>query len=192
MENYNMQSEKTKHPYNYYGKVYEETHGQVKFLLKSALRYVIDAYDEYLCSVEQSHYDTLDYSVVKNYNYPTILTTLDLTWMDKNDIFNFDKNEENIFVKYVKANIDNLMYSNLPMGQDSFKDIQLTVCNNNSKLNIVQQARAFSIFLKKHKDCLNEEINLEGFPPVANIVLSQYAKKYGMSISQQESLSKSK
>ena len=62
--------------------------------MRSALYYVIDAYDEYLGSVEQSHYDDLGYYEVANFNLPDTVDTLDLIWMKKDAIFSLEANDQ--------------------------------------------------------------------------------------------------
>ena len=65
MESIDLEKEKKVHPYEYYGKVFVEVHNNTRFLMRSALHYVIDDYDEYLGSVEQSHYEELNYNEVQ-------------------------------------------------------------------------------------------------------------------------------
>ena len=48
MESIDLEKEKKVHPYEYYGKVFVEVHNNTRFLMRSALHYVIDDYDEYL------------------------------------------------------------------------------------------------------------------------------------------------
>ena len=52
MSNYNLEEEKKKHPYGTEGKIFEENHGKDKFLIRNAIQYVIDDYDEAIDSVE--------------------------------------------------------------------------------------------------------------------------------------------
>lgn len=148
MINFDIEEEKKKHPYCYYGKVFEVSHNEDRFLIKSALKYVIDSYDYYLNSVEQSHYEELGYNIVKNYNIDDEKEVLDLTWMSKNDIFDFKKNKDHKRIKQINVNIDNIEYSHLPIGKEMFHDIKLVINYNNSKISSIRQAKALSSFIK--------------------------------------------
>ena len=46
MENYDLEKEKKVHPYQYCGEVFEKEYNGTKFLMRSALSYVVDAYDK--------------------------------------------------------------------------------------------------------------------------------------------------
>lgn len=182
MNNYNLDEENNKHPFQYYGNVKEVQQGDSKFLLKSALSYVVDDYDEYLGSVEQSHYEDLGYYEVKNFNVPTGVDTLDLTWMDSDDIFDLDENEQIPFIRNLIVNIDNLGYSNLPK---SAEQLALTVNGNNTKLSIVSQIKAFKDFVTKNRSKLTA-IQLRGFSQLMESLLAIYAKRSGIEVLKEE------
>ena len=182
MYNYNLEGEKMKHPYQYYGRVKEVEQGDSKFLLKSALYYVVDDYDEYLGSVEQSHYEDLGYFEVKNFDAPTGTDTLDLSWMDYNDVFQFDDNEQMPFIRNIISNIDNLGYSRLPK---SAEQIALTVNGANAKSSFVSQIKAFKDFISRNRDKLTA-VQLRGFSQLIESLLTIYAKKAGVEVFKDE------
>lgn len=186
MTNYNLEKEENSYPYKSYGKVLEEKHGDVNFLLKSALQYLVDEYDENLSSVEASHYEDLGYYEIKNFASSHPIEVLDLTWMKKEDVFNFDQNAQCQFVRQINVNIDNLGFSHLPIDDNMFSNIQLVVCNNNSKLNIINQIKNFKSFVSEHASAMSNGIELVGFSPVIAKILEIYAKNYGIDVVSEE------
>lgn len=162
------------------GNIYEEKHGDVWFLFESAMQYVVDAYDDYLGSVELSHYESLGYSEVKRYNMNFPSNTLDLTWMDKEDIFDFEKSDSHAYIENINVNIDNLDYSKLPMCEDGFNNLKMTVFKKGSKKNIIKQAKILKSFIEKHQLCLIRGVELVGFTSMEEVVLKPYLEKYGI------------
>lgn len=181
MESYNLEEEKKVHPYQYYGKVFEEVHGNTKFLMRSALHYVIDAYDEYLASVEQSHYEELDYNEVIDFSKSENETTLDLTWMKKEDVFEFRDSEQYRTINTISVNIDNLGYSRLPSKSDNYINLKISALN--SQLNFIQQIKVFKNFILNNK--INS-ITLVGFNKAVESILMLYVKKAGIMINTDE------
>ncbi len=181
MKNYNLEDEEKMHPYEFYGKVFEEKHGEGTFLMRSALKYVIDDYDEYISSVEVSHFEDLGYYEVINFDLPIDVSTLDLTWMRTDDVFRLEDNNQLQFIKEIQVRIDNLGYSRIPVESISDYGLLLTVNGAESKSSVVQQIKDFKWFIMKHRACLNG-IKLEGFSPVVEYLLTMYAKKCGVSI----------
>ena len=182
MINYNISKEREKHPYKYYGKIFEVSYQDTDFVLRSALNYVVDDYDEYLGSVEQSHYEEAGFNIVYNYNQFEESNELDFTWMHNNDIFRIVENDQNKRIRTVKTNIDNLGYSTLPVENDMFQDIDLEVYDNESKMSIFNKVRFFNEFISKHRKALSGNIVLEGFGPITRVVLKEYAKEYGLRV----------
>ena len=74
--------------------------------MRSALHYVIDDYDEYLGSVEQSHYEELNYNEVIDFNQLESDTTLDLTWMNKEDVFQLRSSEQYLALEKIIVNLE--------------------------------------------------------------------------------------
>lgn len=182
MKNFDIEKEKKMHPYNEYGKVFEVINNQDSFLVKSSLKYVVDSFDEYLNSIEQSHYEELDYNIVENYNIDDENEVLDLTWMNKKDVFDFKKNNKHKDIRQINVNIDNIEYSYLPIGEEMFHDIKLVLKNNNSNLSIVKQLSALKSFIKNNGNCLSEEMELIGFPNLIANLLSLLASNYGIEV----------
>ncbi len=179
---YNIVEEKKEHPYQYYGKVLEEVHGDAVFLMKSALNYVIDDYDAYLGSVELSHYEDLGYFKVVDFQLLQDSDVLDLTWMKKDDIFILPNNVQYGFLGEVKTNIDNLGYSKLP--NNSSNHVLLTIDGSNSKSSIIHQIKDFKYFISRYSECLSG-IRLEGFSPTLKKLLMVYGKKKNIAICEQ-------
>lgn len=179
--NYDLEYEKQKHPYGTEGNVYEETHGNATFLMTNALRYVIDAYDEYLGSVEASHYEKLHYNKVIHFNLPEDAVSLDLTWMDSDDVFEFSKvtDEQYSGIKEVKTNIDNLAFSYLPMLSVTDHSILLEVNCNGTKASAVQQIKDFTNFVKNHSGRIIA-VKTNGFAIPVESIIKLIAKKYGI------------
>lgn len=144
--------------------------------MRSALYYVIDAYDEYLGSVEQSHYDDLGYYEVANFNLPDTVDTLDLIWMKKDDIFSLEANDQFQSIREIQVNIDNLGYSHLPVKSISKNGALLTINGSESKSSIIQQIKGFKSFLTDHFAYINS-LKLVGFTPIVETLLALYAKK---------------
>lgn len=178
-DNYSLDNEKNKHPYNYYGSVFEEEHGNTKFLFKSALKYVVDDVDEYLQSVEQSHYEDLGYFKVTNFSFLEPTDILDLTWMKKNDIFCIDDSDQYHEIHEIHANVDNLAHSSLPKNVPN--KVSLVVDYSNSSLNVINQIRAFKSFVNEHVECLNH-VEFKGLSPFLEGVLSEYTKRNGIEV----------
>ena len=182
MINYNISKEREKHPYKYYGKVFEVSYQDTDFIARTALRYIVDDYDEYLGSIEQSHYEEAGFNVIYNYNQFEESNELDFTWMHKNDIFKIERNDQNKRIRKVKSNIDNLAYSELPVGEDMFHDLDLEIFDNESKMTLINKVRFFKEFIKEHRKALSGNLVLEGFSPITRVILKEYAKEYGLQV----------
>ena len=174
---YNLEEEQKSHPYGTEGRVFEEQHGEGKFLIRNALRYVIDDYDDYLGSVELSHYEKLSYNEVADFNFPEGTEELDFTWMNPDDVVDLNiRNEQLMFIRRIKMNIDNVGFSYLP---EALQNVQLTINNNGTKLGLIQQIKSLRSFLRQNGSRL-EEVKLEGFTPLVEKILYMYIKKYGI------------
>ena len=176
MANYDLETEKTIYPYSFNGGVFETEHNNTKYLMRSELLYVIDSYDEYLASVEQSHYEELNYNKVIDFNQPVEETILDLTWMDREDVFQLRSSEQYLSLEEIIVNIDNLGYSTLPSGNDKFN---LRISALNSKSNFIQQIKSFRNFVSNNKVNI---ITLIGFNKTVERILTLYAKKVGITV----------
>ena len=188
MKNYSFEKESVKHPYQYYGDVKEEKHGEGTFLLKRALLYVIDDYDAAIGSVEQSHYAELGYYEVTNFSFDEAPETLDLTWMDKEDTFVLDTSEQYKEVKALRTNIDNVYCSYLPIDHTN-EPILVIVNHGDTKLSVVRQVRAFQRFLFNNIGYISQ-VKLEGFNPIVEALLERYAKRCGIETVKEKGLSK--
>lgn len=185
MAKYDLEKAKKRHPYDMYGKVFEEEHGDCKFLIQTALEYVIDSYDTCLNSVELSHYDVKDYCEVVNFEKTDIGDVLDLTWMKKGDIFTFEKNGFNDFISRVFVNIDNLGFSHLPVSDYMEYGIELKVFGNNQSKNFIRAIRDYKSFISEHESCINS-IEFYGFSPVVERILSSYTRNMGIEVKNSE------
>ena len=182
MINYNISKEREKHPYKYYGKIFEVSYQDTDFIARTALNYVVDDYDEYLGSIEQSHYEEAGFNIIYNYNQFEESNELDFTWMHKNDIFKIARNDQNKRIRKVKSNIDNLGYSTLPVGEDMFHDLDLEIFDNESQMTLINKVRFFKQFIKENRKALSGNLVLEGFSPITRVILKEYAKEYGLQV----------
>lgn len=182
MTNNNLENKTTNHPYNSCDKVYEDKDNNVKFFLYRATRYVVDDYDDVLGSVELSHHEDLGYYKIRKLSSPYPLDVLDLTWMDKEDIFNFESNPQYQSIKQIHVNIDNLGFSYLPIGNDYFNNIQLVVYNNNSSISTIIQIKNFKTFIREHASAISKGIELVGFSPIIALILEKIANNYGINV----------
>lgn len=183
MENYNFDEEKKSHPHKYYGHVKEHETEIGNYLLKSALYYVVDDYDEYLESVEQSHYEDLGYYELTNFNLLDGTTEMDLSWMDSEDVIQLDDNEQIPTIRRMIVNADNLGYSRL---SKKFDQLDLVVNGENQKSTYIQQIKGFKSFMEKNGSLLRS-VNLNGFPQIMEAVLAVYAKRAGIEVNKEES-----
>lgn len=160
------------------GEVYEEEHNGATFLLKDALATVIDDYDEYINSIEQSHHEKLDYREVTNYKLAPEADTLDLTWMEPEDVFTFYSSPQHAQVKQMEVNIDNIGSSYLTPGEDSaFHDLKIVIHNGNSKENPVAKIKAVRSFLERNSRALSDDIQFEGFSPALTKIFDVMKRK---------------
>ncbi len=184
MKNYSLEDESVKHPYEYYGNVFEEKHGEGTFLFKSALQYVVDDYDPYLGSVEQSHYDDLGYYEVTNFDFEKSPTELDLTWMKKEDTFVLDKSAQYMTLESIKTNIDNIGYSHLPYSKEG-KSVIVIVVKGKTESSVIKQVRDLIRFIKRNKEFITG-MKFEGFNPLMEVILESYAKRYEIQVIKEE------
>ena len=158
------------------GKIKEEIHGDKKYLLKQALRYVVDATDDYGLSVELSHHEPLNYYIVSNYMpLKDDTETLDLSWMDSNDtigIITYNK-KHLTSIKKIIVNIDNLFCSNIA----GLESVDIIIKNSKSNKNCIRQIKYFNDFFSKrwNLESINS-IQFEGFYPKMEKILLKYAK----------------
>lgn len=185
MVKYDLEKEKNSHPYNMYGKVFEEEHGDCKFLIKTSLDYVIDSYDSVIGSVELSHYADRGYNEVVNFQKTDVSDLLDLTWMKKEDVFTIEENEFNKIISRVFVNIDNLGFSHLPVSDYMEYGIDLKVFGNNQSKNFIRAIRDYKSFISEHESCINS-IEFYGFSPVVERILSSYTRNMGIEVKNSE------
>ena len=176
MKNYDIEKEIKRYPKEYGCKVFEEKHGDGEFLMRNALLYMIDSYDDAISSVELSHYEKLDYNEVVNFDLPETADTLDLTWMDENDSFVLDKSEQIYKIDEIIANIDNIGYSYLPIDSKNDKKFIITIKGENAKKKKIQQIKDFKHFVEWNFKYI-KKINIEGFTPIMEAILSSYIKR---------------
>ena len=156
-----------------------EQHGDKLFKLEQAMEYIIDDYDEYLGSVELSHYEALNYYNVTDYKPldATTMDTLDLTWVSSNDVIDLSylsfQEEEKQYLAYVSkiiVNIDALTYGRIK-GMHNFT---LEVHNSDVKLSVINQVKTLKKFLENTKDI--SAVKFVGYSPIMEAILSQVAK----------------
>lgn len=174
---YDLEKEKKD---NDYRNVFEEEHGNTKFLMRSAVSYVVDDYDELIDSVEQSHYEDLNYNEVIDFNKSEPDTTLDLTWMKKEDVFQLRNSEQYLTLNEIVANIDNLADSKLPSSNNV---VNLKVSALNSKINFIDQIKSFKNFVSNNEV---NSISFTGFNKAVDSILQVYAKKAGISVNKDD------
>ena len=155
---YNLELEQKKHPYDLYGKVFEEEHGNCKYLMRSALAYKVDQYDCALNSVELSHYEDLGYNELVDFDLMGS-KTLDLSWMRPNDVFLIDRNEQYSSVENIYLNVENLSYSYLPKDYGVKKNI--VFLGNGLKFSF-QQYKDLKRFILQNRNCF-KGIYFHGF-----------------------------
>ena len=183
MKNYDLEKELKRHPYEYYGDVKEEKHGEGTFILRRALQYVIDDYDDAIGSIEQSHYEKLGYYKVGTFDFEESPEELDLTWMDPNDSFDLDESEQYKTVKTIKAKIDNLDCSYLPISDKH--QVLIVVYHGDTKHSLVRQIKIFTSFISFNSQKI-AGIKLVGFSPLVEKLLELYAKRYNIEVIQEE------
>ena len=178
MSYYDLEKEKNAHPYDIYGgNVIEEIHGNKKFLLKQAMHYFVDAYG-FDGSIDLSHYETGNYyEVCDNIPLDDDFESLDLTWMDSNDIVDFNsyRGEHHKLVKSIDMNINNMAFSHL----DSMDKVTLNVYPGESNIGLIKQIQGFKYFLHCNDDVV-AGLNLIGFSSIMTTILSNYAERYGL------------
>ena len=172
-----------RHPYDDTAESWTEEHNGIIFYLKNALKYVIDDYDEYLGSVELSHYERLDYNEVTDFNYRKIATnkipdTLDLTWMKPKDIFKLDDNYQYRTITRVIANVDNLYGSCLPYSNEG-KQVKVVINKGNSMKLLTKQI-AYIIWFARFNEKEIKEIELAGYSPLEEKIILFAAKRKGI------------
>lgn len=158
---YNLELEQKKHPYDLYGKVFEEEHGDCKYLMRTALAYKVDHYDSYLNSVELSHYEDLGYYEIVDFDLQGS-KTLDLSWMRPNDVFLIEKNEQYSSVENIYLNVENLSCSYLPKDYGVKKNI--VFLGNGLKFTF-QQCKDLKRFIAQNRNCF-KGIYFHGFNPI--------------------------
>ena len=178
MANYNLEEEKLEVPYLYScGDVFEQTYGNVKYLVKSATEFV---HDDYIDGVLVSHYLDSGYYFINNFELTNKdETELDLSWIDKNDCIILRDNDDYQNIKSMKVNIDNLNGSYLPSKKDENNYMTLKLDGSKSKLSIRKQVKYFKEFFELNDNCFNK-VELNGFNPIVNEILTIYADKYNL------------
>ena len=175
--NYSLEEEQEEHSLRG-GKVHEEEHNGSTFLLRDALARIVDSYDEYIGSVEQSHHEKLDYHEVTNYNLAPETDTLDLTWMEPEDVFTFYSSPQHAHVKQMEVNVDNIGSSYLTPGEnDAFHDVKIVIHNGDSKENPVAKIKAVKTFLERNGRAFSSDIQFEGFSPVLTKIFDAIKRK---------------
>ena len=184
MKNYSFKEESNRHPYKYYGGISEVFYKGVSYLVKHDMEYIIDDYDPYIESVEQSHYEPSDYRYVDDYNILDDTDTLDFTWLSPIDFVDIKYHSDYEQIKNIRMNINNMPYSFLPR-QNKDKQLSLTVCNGKNSKNLLKQVYSLNKFIKRNKDRFNT-VSFEGFSSITEQVLSVYAERNGIKVLQKE------
>ena len=148
-------------------KQYEKIANDKVFKLEEAVKHVVNDYDPYLGTVEDDEYESLNYYIVTDYlPLTTDIETLDLSWMDKNDVINIKNNGLNQEIQRLNINIDNLFGCHIT---DMNNHVDLIIANNNSKESIFSKHKALNEFLKNNKTI--NSVLLTGFNPIENKIL---------------------
>lgn len=172
-----------RHPYDDTAESWIEEHNGIIFYLKNALKYVIDDYDEYLGSVELSHYERLNYNEVTDFNYRKIANnkipdTLDLTWMKPKDIFKLDDSYQYRTITRVIANVDNL-YGSCLSNSNEGKKVKVVINKGNSMKLLTKQI-AYIIWFARSNGKEIKEIELAGYSPLEEKIILFAAKRKGI------------
>ena len=159
--------------------IFEEMRGDGLYLMRSASRMEDDDYmdDEF----EISNPKNIEYDEVINFNFQSPISVLDLTWMNKDDAFALEYNEQYKYIKEIRVNIDNLSSSKLPFIKEMAEQIVLTVCGNKTQSSIVHQMRVFKEFMDNNASNISG-IKLEGFSPIVESLLKQYPKVHNVNV----------
>ncbi len=181
---WNLQQEK-KYPYDgTLGTVFEEVHGQTKFLMKSALDYTFDE----KISNDLIPTEKLNYNEVVNFEFLTPSKTLDLTWMHPDDIIMMVDNPQYNTLNSVAVKIDNLIGSYFPHDSKSKININLDLHAENSKMSLLSQIKTFQSFLDYNETFTTmssvSSVSFSGFNPVVKAILSSCAKKNHLNVIQ--------
>lgn len=141
----------------------------VSFHLRRATEYVIDDYDQYLGSVELSHYEDLGYDIVTGYSGD--VSTIDLTWVKKEDVIELKTNEnlERVFINCLNSKTAKFYSDN------SISFEMIVNCN------VVVAGSALKRFLANNAS----KINNINFYNVTNVIVKRYLEElchsYGIS-----------
>lgn len=153
-----------------------ENHNGREFTFKKYARYVIDEYDEYLQSIEQSHYEDNTYKILINYGESAENSqVLDLTWMKEEDIIRINPNSINPDIKEIRVNINNIdgfaLTSNLRFNNPSI------IVFDNKNIRSSEKIMIFQDFIKENQTIANN-IKVEGFGKVMKPLLEGYINYY--------------
>ncbi len=166
MGKYNL-NELQKHDVN--NRDYSEVRlGDKKFLTQNALVYVED--DVYEGSVELSHYDSLGYKEVIDFDMPAAENVLDLTWMRSCDKFAFVNSDSFDQIDEIIVNIDNLEGSHLPFKLDDSQKFDFIFNGKSSNKIFISQVVAFSRFARRENIRI-KTIDFIGFNPIIESIL---------------------
>lgn len=151
-----------------------EYHNNKRFTLREETYIVVDAYDPYLCSVEDSHRESLGYYGLVDVEHFTDDKELNLTWMDRKDKINLRLSSNN--VSDIKVNVDNLDNSHFYF-EDKNKKINLKIYDNDSKEGTIKKLKIIRHFIKDFENV--KSIEFEGFSSTMTSVLTTLNKKNG-------------
>ena len=160
--------------------VIEEIHNGGTFLMSPAERY-IEAEAVMNGGIVATVPKKISYNMVINFNFPEAIETLDLTWMNPEDVFCLSKNDAFKNIKELIINIDNVSWSNVPHFKDSEEKLNIVVCGNSKEENIAILMKNFKDFIDENRDEI-KSIKFEGFDPIVEDLLRQYPKVNNISI----------
>ena len=163
------------------GEIKEERHGNGTFYLKSGLRYIVSDNYSHIRNFRDIPTEDIDYHKVVDYDLPESADILDLTWMDSNDVFVLEENNQHKNIKELHVNADNLGYSHIPVDPYMFNNLDLVVYGNNENNNTIRRIKDFKTFIDEHIDCI-KSIKLEEFSPIIEAVLEICATNSGIEV----------
>ena len=119
-------------------------HKDVDYRIELAWRLVVDAYDEYLGSIEMSHLESLGHYTVKGYNGDP--KVVDFSWVDKEDkiLAQLKDTTEKVII--------NLQHLNFTYFYGSHSDTRECIVNVNLKGSDFTRLSYLRSFLSDNKD----------------------------------------
>ena len=185
-----------------YGHCREIVRSNARFLLRSNFSSLLNGLNSTEIGLGQQNIGDKKYDYYKLVDFVMFEPqgTLDLTWMQPNDVFGFGSIPQYRSLKTLAVNIDNLAGSYLPSSRlrvniinnehlEKFEKKNFIIHGENSELSSIQQIKAFNTLLDfNHKDI--NSISLEGFNSILNKIFTTSGKMRGIPVSAQNEMVK--